>query len=79
MKLNFRTTICEVDCVKSTVRVYHYFSLNRRPITWYNHVCMVEHTRLTLIRNLFFFYSHNEIVIQMGLLTRVCKTLVLWS
>lgn len=54
MKLDFRTMICEVHSVKSTIRVYHYFSLNHRPITWYNHVCMVEHTRLTIIRIIFF-------------------------
>jgi len=44
IKFNFRTMICEVRSVKSTV--YHNFSSDHRPITWYNHVYMVQHTRL---------------------------------
>jgi len=60
--------MCEVHSVKSTV--YYYFSLDHRPVTWYNHVYMVEHTRMTLISNLL-FYSENKIRIPMDPLTRV--------
>ena len=53
-KNNYKIKFWELRSVKSTV--YHYFSLNHVPVTWHNQVCMVEHTRLTLIRNLFFFF-----------------------